>query len=89
MASMRPLQNHCTDRCWRYRGLLEAAPDARVVMSHDGKIALVNAQPEVFGYWLEELLGQEIKMLMPEVRPMGTALELYSWRKDGTEGTAT
>ena len=47
--------------------LLDAAPDAIVVMNRDGRIALVNEQAEkIFGYGREELLGQEIEMLMPE-----------------------
>src|SRR6202522_4027071 len=51
----------------RYRGLLEAAPDAMVVVNQGGEIVLVNAQAETqFGYRRDELLGQKVKRLIPE-----------------------
>jgi PAS domain S-box-containing protein len=51
----------------RYRGLLEAAPDATVVVNQDGRIVLFNAQAErQFGYQRDELFGQKITRIIPE-----------------------
>src|SRR6266702_3213984 len=51
----------------RFRGLLEAAPDAMVCVDQAGQITLVNAQAErLFGYGREELIGQPVEMLVPD-----------------------
>ncbi|MBR9885493.1 MAG: PAS domain S-box protein [Oceanospirillales bacterium] len=51
----------------RYRRLLEAAPDAVVVVDKRGQIVLVNAQVvTLFGYQKAELIGQPIELLVPD-----------------------
>ena len=72
----------------RYRGLLEAAPDAMVVVNQEGKIVLLNVQAEKqFGYRRDELLGQHVTTIIPEgfaerlladaLRPVAEALEQH------------
>src|SRR5881396_3904284 len=88
----------------KFRGLLEAAPDAMIIVERTGRIVLVNSQAErLFGYRRDQLLGQPVEMLVPErfrghylehrvayfegprVRAMGSGLELYGLRRDGSE----
>jgi diguanylate cyclase (GGDEF)-like protein/PAS domain S-box-containing protein len=88
----------------KFSALLEAAPDAMVIIDWHGHIQLINAQSEkLFGWPREELLGQSLAQLIPErfharhrghvggylrhasSRPMGTGLELWAVRRDGSE----
>ncbi len=88
----------------QFRQLLEAAPDAIVIVGPQGDIVQVNRMTEnLFGYTRDELVGQPVECLIPvrfreghlrhrdtyihnaHTRPMGTGLELFACRKDGSE----
>ncbi len=81
----------------KYIRLLEAAPDAMVIVNREGSIVLANSQTEnIFGYQRSEILGKPIEVLIsslqlssymekPTIRPMGSGLSHTALRKDGTE----
>lgn len=88
----------------KFRGLLESAPDAIVIVDEKGNIVLINAQTEaLFGFTREELIGEPIEKLIPQrfrnqhqvhrrsyaldphPRGMGSGLQLFGLRRDGTE----
>jgi PAS domain S-box-containing protein len=60
-------EEHLVQMESRYRGLLEAAPDAMVVVNQSGEIVLVNVQAEKqFGYSRDELVGHRVKSIIPQ-----------------------
>jgi diguanylate cyclase (GGDEF)-like protein/PAS domain S-box-containing protein len=60
-------EEHLAQMEGRYRGLLEAAPDAMVVVDQSGEIVLLNVQAEKhFGYRRDELIGQKVKNIIPK-----------------------
>jgi PAS domain S-box-containing protein len=88
----------------RYRQLIDAAPDAMIVVSPEGVLTFANVETErLFGYTRDELVGQKLEILIPERfrpthdphlhhffnsptrRPMGSGLELFGRRRDGSE----
>jgi PAS domain S-box-containing protein len=63
----KDVEEHLAQMEGRYRGLLEAAPDAMVVVNQGGEIVLLNLQAEKqFGYNRDELLGQYVTTIIPE-----------------------
>jgi len=50
----------------KFKDLLEAAPDAMVIVDSQGHIVLVNSQAvQLFGWSRAEMLGQQIELLVP------------------------
>jgi PAS domain S-box-containing protein len=65
----KPLQKRRLQALARpeFQMLVEASPDALVLIDEQGSIVLVNHQTErLFGYQREELLGQPLESLLPE-----------------------
>lgn len=64
---IRTYQAELEDSQERFRNVIEASPNAIVLVNQQGKIVLANAQLErYFGYKREDLMGQPIHILMPK-----------------------
>jgi PAS domain S-box-containing protein len=67
----------------RFRGLVEAAPDAVVCVDAAGLIVLVNAATErLFGYRRDQLTGRPVEMLVPEASQAGHPANRAAYMKD-------
>ena len=67
VSERKDAEKHLAQMEGRYRGLLEAAPDAMVVVNQAGEIVLLNVQAEKqFGYRRDELLGQKVTNIIPD-----------------------
>jgi PAS domain S-box-containing protein len=65
--------------------LLEAAPDAMVIVDPDGRIVRVNAEAEkLFGYARDELLDRPVDLLL-FARLIGGSQRQTGMRRDGSE----
>jgi PAS domain S-box-containing protein len=54
----------------RFRAVLEAAPDAMVITNREGVIELANSSGDaLFGYSREDLIGRDIRLLIPDWEP--------------------
>lgn len=59
MGSMKKVED-------RFKGFLESAPDAIVIVDSQGIIQIVNFQTEkLFGFNRDEIIGKEVEILMP------------------------
>jgi len=67
ISGRRAAEAHLAQMESRYRGLLEAAPDAMILVNRAGEIVLVNLQAEKqFGYRRDDLVGRQVANIIPE-----------------------
>ncbi|MEQ9097841.1 MAG: PAS domain S-box protein [Imperialibacter sp.] len=67
ISATKKLENEIKASEMKFRGLLESAPDAIVLVDKTGAINMINSMSEkLFGYTRNELLGKPIELLIPE-----------------------
>ncbi|CAM4215089.1 PAS domain S-box protein [Zobellia roscoffensis] len=81
----------------KFRGLLESAPDAMVIINEEGTIQLINKQTEtLFKYTPDEVIKESVETLIPNILPsikaakfsnhtrqIGIIDKLFAVRKNG------
>jgi len=66
------------------RSILATVPDAMIVMNEAGIVASFSAAAErVFGYTMDEVIGQNVSMLMPEADKRAHDAHLRKYRDTG------
>lgn len=100
ISARKEAEKHLAHMEARSRGLLEAAPDAMLVVNQRGEVVLMNLQLEKdFGYHRDELLGQNVTHIIPEgfakrlladgvdvlARQIVLGIDLIGRRKDGSQ----
>lgn len=93
MGSLRDLTALKRSEGW-FQQLVEAAPNATVVVDVEGRIKLVNrATEQLFGYERKKLMGEPIERLLPDLQhfqregvahQMGPARDLLARHEDGS-----
>jgi PAS domain S-box-containing protein len=67
----------------RHLEVLDSIPEAVIVVDPQGRIVFANAQTqEVFGYDIDELLGEEVEKLVPERLRKTHATQRFLWVHD-------
>ena len=67
LATSEKLHQGVSEREERFRLVIEASPNAIVLVDSHGRVAMVNRQTELmFGYERAEVLGQPVERLLPE-----------------------
>jgi two-component system, LuxR family, sensor kinase FixL len=75
------------ERAARLGAILETAPDGIITLNTNGQIESINqAVATIFGYWTDELIGQNIEVLMPDFF-QGEKQQIESVRLEAGERT--
>jgi PAS domain S-box-containing protein len=88
--TMQDLAEECRQSELRIRAILDSALDGIITMNADGVVETYNpAAAQMFGYRAEEVIGQSLHLLVPELHGgetqlIGSRCEVIGRRQDGT-----
>src|SRR5262245_5271527 len=89
--TMQTLAGECRQGALRLQAILDSALDGIITMDEHGVVESYNpAAAQMFGYSAEDVIGQSLHRLVPELQGMGTRLigsrrEVMGRRQDSTE----